>query len=253
MDKPAAKPIRLYHFTSKEFAIQDIVKQRLKIARIMELNDPFEFVGADLENRMWRATMNGMKEAYNDKFGLICFSRTWRDPVQWSHYADHHKGICLGFDVPPHLPVQVNYVRSRSPIPIAPHEINLDPDDPVLTEIFKSAMRTKFAHWSYEDEFRLFTDLNEAEYNVAAEKNLYFANFNVGLTLREVIVGANCTSTPEEISEALTEYKGVVVRKARPAYRTFRMVEQKHELYWKYPPERSVYDPSPVIVINKES
>jgi hypothetical protein len=36
--------LRVYHFTSAEFAKDDIVHRRLKVARISELNDPFEFL-----------------------------------------------------------------------------------------------------------------------------------------------------------------------------------------------------------------
>jgi hypothetical protein len=35
---------RVYYFTSAEFARDDIVHGRLKVARISELNDPFEFL-----------------------------------------------------------------------------------------------------------------------------------------------------------------------------------------------------------------
>ena len=26
--------------------------------------------------------------------GMLCFSKGWHNPVQWSHYTDKHKGIC---------------------------------------------------------------------------------------------------------------------------------------------------------------
>ena len=31
--------------------------------------------------------------------GLVWFSANWNNPVQWSHYADHHRDLCLGFKV----------------------------------------------------------------------------------------------------------------------------------------------------------
>jgi hypothetical protein len=42
---------------------------------------------------------------------MLCFSRDWHNPVQWSHYADKHRGICLGFDVPDSLLVPVQYTK----------------------------------------------------------------------------------------------------------------------------------------------
>ena len=40
-------------------------------------------------------------------------SRSWHNPVQWSHYASKHTGICLGFDVPDEHLGEVTYSRTR--------------------------------------------------------------------------------------------------------------------------------------------
>ncbi len=40
----------VYHFTSSEFALKALRDRRLKIARINELNDPFELCAADFTN-----------------------------------------------------------------------------------------------------------------------------------------------------------------------------------------------------------
>lgn len=37
----------VYHFISSEFALKALRDRRLKISRINELNDPFEFCAAD--------------------------------------------------------------------------------------------------------------------------------------------------------------------------------------------------------------
>jgi hypothetical protein len=36
-------------------------------------------------------------------------SRSWENPVLWSHYAEGHKGVCLGFDVKEELLEEVKY------------------------------------------------------------------------------------------------------------------------------------------------
>lgn len=33
------------------------------------------------------------------RFGLLCFSEVWDSILLWSHYAEKHAGIVLGFDV----------------------------------------------------------------------------------------------------------------------------------------------------------
>ena len=39
--------MKLFHLLDSEFGLQDLRKQRLKIARLDDLNDPFELVAAD--------------------------------------------------------------------------------------------------------------------------------------------------------------------------------------------------------------
>ena len=54
-----------------------------------------------------------MKTQLNETKGLICFSRTWSNPLLWGHYAEKHTGIALGFDVPDQLLSQVLYTSQR--------------------------------------------------------------------------------------------------------------------------------------------
>ncbi len=91
--------MRLYHFTNAEYGLSNLREKHLKISRIDQLNDPFEFMGADLSNGDLRKEIEISKDRYNETMGLLCFSKNWDNPVQWGHYADGHKGLCLGFDV----------------------------------------------------------------------------------------------------------------------------------------------------------
>lgn len=227
-------PLRLYHFTTATFGLDDIVKQRLKIALINELNDPFELVGCDLNDKHWRKSFRQYKAEMHEKFGMVCFSRNWEDPVQWGHYADRHRGVCLGFDVNPIHAKQVSYVRSRVPIPYE-EDLAISTSGQKNTNLeafFGPLLYTKFAHWSYEDEFRMWSALNEFEVGPNGQK-LYFMNFDQGLALREVIVGSESTLTRDDVTKALSAFKGVEVSKARPAFRSFKIVKQKNPRLWK--------------------
>ena len=37
--------LRLYYFTGVEFGLENVRRRRLKISRLMQLNDPFEMGG----------------------------------------------------------------------------------------------------------------------------------------------------------------------------------------------------------------
>ena len=52
----------------------------------------------------------------SDRFGLLCFTKHWRNPVLWSHYADTHRGLCLGFEVDDTVSVRVRYTAKRKTI-----------------------------------------------------------------------------------------------------------------------------------------
>jgi hypothetical protein len=208
--------MRVFHFLNVEFGLKDLAERRLKIARIMELNDPFEFLGAELSNRERRAGLRLTKKSLSQANGLLCFAKSWHNPVLWGHYADKHRGMCFGFDIPDDLAEQVSYVNSRFRWPIA------------LDEHFvKRLLFTKFAHWSYEDEYRVYVSLENEE------NGLYFAEFSEKLTLKQVIVGSESTVSRSQLTDALGELRsGVEVFKARAAFKSFRVVENEKPSLW---------------------
>jgi hypothetical protein len=86
----------------------------LKLALIDSLNDPFEFLGVASRDSNVRRQYRFLKDGFARYMGLLCFSENWRNPVQWSHYAERHRGICLGFDVSPTVELRkVVYVDER--------------------------------------------------------------------------------------------------------------------------------------------
>ena len=115
---------RVYKFLPEEWARDNIEKQRIKISRFCDLNDPFELSPFDLSNGDQRdALIHARKEFSGGGRGLLCFSFKWSNPLLWAHYADKHKGICLGFDLPDKDIRHVAYVSTRLPFP-NPSELN---------------------------------------------------------------------------------------------------------------------------------
>ena len=107
--------MRVYHFLNVDHGLDNLRHRRLRISRIIELNDPFEFLGVDLSDRTFRQAFWETKRQLSKTNGLLCFSKTWRNPVLWEHYADKHRGLCLGFDVPKALLEKIKYVKLRLP------------------------------------------------------------------------------------------------------------------------------------------
>jgi hypothetical protein len=182
----------------------------------MELNDPFEFLGADLANLEQRRALRQTKEHMSKMCGLLCFSKSWHNPVLWGHYADKHRGMCLGFDVPSDLLRQVCYVNSRLVW------------QKIVDEAFvQRLLFTKFVHWSYEDEYRMFLSFD------TVIDGFHYAEFSEKLKLRQVIVGAEADIKRAEVASALGDLATCVeVFKARAAFRSFRIVQNKDGTLW---------------------
>ncbi|EKU73441.1 MULTISPECIES: DUF2971 domain-containing protein [Sphingomonadales] len=216
--------MRLYHFVPAEHGISNIERRRLKIATFDQLNDPFELLAVASRTADERAAFRHAKAQMAERAGLLCFSRKWHNPVQWSHYAGKHSGLCLGFDVADDIVKPVQYQAKRVPFDPA----ILDDEEKGLAFMLELSC-IKFTHWKYEDEVRAFVGLEDMD----RESGKYFAEFSPKLALREVIVGAACTVTRVELARALGDLAGEVrQRKARLAFRSFRVVTQQKKDYW---------------------
>ena len=259
--------MRLYHFLNERYGLEDLREKRLKIGRIMELNDPFEFMGVDLADSSFRESMENTKKDLSEEFGILCFSESWNDPVQWAHYADGHKGLCLGFDIPDCLLAEVNYVDERLPVdrfvaeqkaygdklvgemgdyigqPASRDEFETKKkefiemkkeqwrkeaeSDKEGKDLMMKILSTKFSHWSYEKEYRIFTLLKNEEID-----GLYYSNFSDQLKLTEVIVGVRSCVNRNKIEDALGEMAGSVeASKIRADFRAFVVVRDENNAF----------------------
>jgi hypothetical protein len=153
----------------------------------------------------------------------VCFSADWCDPVSWAHYSDKHRGLCLGFEVPEikgdvenNESGRVCYVQKPLSFPSNFEQLG----DSERFEIMRKILITKFTHWAYENEIRVWVPLQNEE------KSIHYLEFDEKLRLVEVIIGARCKVPQNEITQALGALAGKVkIIKARAAYNKFGMVE----------------------------
>jgi hypothetical protein len=156
------------------------------------------------------------------------------NPVQWSHYGDRHRDICLGFDVVCSSMTKVRYVDER----IKPNLRAMKKMGPDAVAHMLDLLTLKFRHWEYEQEYRLFVRLNDKN----EESDLYFYDFGAGkeVKLQEVIVGALSPVSPEQVAKVLGDLSpGVKAQKATLAFRTFDVVRQRNQDLWR-PSQRRV-------------
>ena len=256
--------MRLYHFIDEKYGLEDLREKHLKVARISDLNDPTEFLAAELSTEEFRHAMESMKESLSNDYGILCFSENWKSLVQWAHYANKHKGLCLGFDIPDHFLSKVDYVESR----LSADEILARSE--ILSEQLEEKMDAFIGQPTSRDEFerqkrkfieeecpRLLRQQTESdqedrafmkrvlttkgvewryekEWRIFSRldscehiKDLYFVKFpSEELTLREVITGSRSDVTCKQIEDALGRMADCVnIRKARMSRSEYAVVE----------------------------
>ncbi len=101
------------------------------------------------------------REAMMDQIlRVVCFSAAEATPLDeilmWSHYADSHRGVRIGFRFPKGItwPFKISPVRYQK----ARVEIDLSSEPSIIQEQLILAIKTKSTAWAYEREHRLITN-----------------------------------------------------------------------------------------------
>jgi len=211
--------VRVFHFLNADHGQDDIARRRVRISRFRDLNDPFELLAVKNEDEKFRKGLRSWGEHFDKVYGLLCFSRDWHNPLLWGHYADKHRGLCLGFDLADTLVRRVNYVSERIPLRFEKG----DPSRALDKGFVEHLLLTKYEHWRYEDEVRVLIELSPKLPN---EKGSYFFPFSGKLVLRNVILGARCKLSIDRVrKDVRSGYgKAASVTQARLAFKRFAVV-----------------------------
>ena len=214
--------MRLFHLLSAENALDDIRNHRIIISLIGSLNDPYDLVGVASRDPELTASLVRAKSDIARTQGMVCFSKSWKNPVIWSHYGIKHTGIGLGFDVSEEHAMVVEYLTA--PIPEAAfRNAFLSGVEARKESMTRRLLTVKFESWRYEKEYRIFADLNEAD-----EQRRYWSEFGPDtVQLREVIVGLRCETSVVEVEQILKDHgygTEVTVTQAKLSPDRFEMV-----------------------------
>ena len=216
--------MRVYKFLNRHFALKSMRERRLKVSRLSALNDPFEMFPFDLSHRDARIALLMTLSEMDRINGLICFSRTWANPVIWAHYADQHRGICLGFDIPDGFVREIAYKKDRESFPM---DLG-DREPPEKLAIMERLLFTKFEDWRYEDEMRVSIRL---DWSTVSADGLFFKEWDADLRLAEVVVGLRSPTCRRELEQALHGYSQPVdFIRAAAADESFAVVRDRDAL-----------------------
>ncbi|WP_339118374.1 DUF2971 domain-containing protein [Halomonas sp. BMC6] len=180
--------------------------------------------------------LNGAVERFVQSVGIYSLSKTPRDALLWSHYADGHRGVCLGFeteeldiervfisdhveyrDQPAYKDIFLELVEELGSFvrPWDGHNYSDELGDEFYTQQLSRLMRgnllVKSQKWQYEQEYRL----------VSGEAGLHTFPPQA---LKEIVLGNKIS--PEDyhtISNILSHpaYQHVELKKAQHIAGTF--------------------------------
>lgn len=156
-----------------------LLNRELWFASPATLNDPFEAESSmhEVLDAVWaryplQLEERKIFEEYLCKrlssVGICSFSKARKNQLMWSHYADEHKGVCIGFKeykIRPRgshiFPIDVTY-QDNYPYKDIIERFNyfeqfsgLNKLSDVAGDILYSMIGTKYTSWKYERERRL--------------------------------------------------------------------------------------------------
>jgi len=218
----------VYRYLPEEFGLRALQQQKWKIARLLELNDPFDCQpilsrnsGAD---EVLASDDAYFRELY-DSIGILCYCSSINDPVIWSHYADSHRGIALGFEFKPTdglLKVKYPKYDSRA---------HLDGDDldrlkkenydEALLKVVSDAFTKKAKSWEYEREYRHFIYLKGCD----MIGSHYFRDMPLP-NLRRIVLGVRSHVTESDVRRIMSRWQipcNVEIAKAQTDPKSYRI------------------------------
>jgi hypothetical protein len=209
-----------YHFISEKYALDVVSDQCLKLSLFNDLNDPFELLASELQTPESRQEAILFKNSMSSKYGILCFSENWKNPLLWSHYANKHKGVSLEFSIKDEISLPVNYRQNRFKIDF---QAKKNSKTPVTKKETEGLWLTKYISWNYEEEIRVICSQNEC----FKKDGLLFYPLNDEIVLEAIILGPLCGITIPEIEERVPKKMSLKVVKSRLAFKSFNIVEQK--------------------------
>ena len=170
----------LYKYIDIDGALKLIKNQTFKFSNPRDFNDPFDLY-EKLIDFSKNDTLSPVNMARRDKrraetasdkvkikllqhqwrklrsnYGISCFSKTYKNILMWSHYADKHTGVCIGFYIDAlklmddgFITFAVEYKDNFMPLPFSDIDIN------VRLNSIMQYLSLKAAYWSYEEEIRM--------------------------------------------------------------------------------------------------
>ena len=223
----AIPPFNFYDLTSENIylKIYDLIKYKYpkkserelkKICKEKLLDDIY---GNKFINKLRKL----LREGAEKEFGIVSLTSKKDDLLMWSHYADDHKGFCIGYDVKK-LIDSIDYnekIIGPNPTACIQEKINYSKVIPEFSlfdrdyEKVVNLLTTKSIDWKYEDEYRILK-INSCNKTIKLDDE----------TIKEIILGCKMNnSVKQEIREIVNNnLHGTKILEANMSLKKFKLI-----------------------------
>ena len=191
----------------------------MKFEKPSNFNDPFdccptnfsEVVDDEFPHLVGSEINSFSQTAISTTTGIACFTLHANSMLMWSHYGDQHRSVCVGFDFnvlkdnPPKNDTGGTLYAGIDKVEYT--EIRPDEDNP-------GCLTQKAKVWSYEDEYRIISNVGPGVWNVPVS------------SIKEIVIGARVTPQLQKkiVEMAKKTAPSVVIKRAVLHMRTFDLV-----------------------------
>ncbi|MEM7358263.1 MAG: DUF2971 domain-containing protein [Pseudomonadota bacterium] len=156
----------------------EMVRFKKLLERLWYLSGNPDYASNKLKNRdrIYRQSLSNEIKKHLGKYfsgtGVLSMARSHSSMLMWSHYADNHKGVCLGYDINRRHGQRVYRARYDLPRKI-PFELiedwRLGGSTSAEKELRAHFFLTKSKDWVYENEYRLLRSPDGKESGIGAD------------------------------------------------------------------------------------
>lgn len=170
----------------------------------------------DFKNSVLKSIFHNIKT----ELWISCFCREYNEILMWSHYADKHKGLCIGFNLDGLLET-FKFIKSNVNYPDNFSKVDYCANPEKALEYFVS---TKAKNWKYENEIRLRTNKENIEFIDNPLKGITKISPK---SISEIYIGNKTELTDCELSDIISKYgnNGIKIRKMKLNKNEYSLIE----------------------------
>ncbi len=144
-----------------ESAVQfKLLRSNTSLRQVLKKHPIFKSDEINIDNAMLKSIAKKIASC-----GVVSLSETHRNILMWAHYADEHRGLCIGYHTNGFETSKINYDSSRYD-PIDDH-LNIGDFNIWTNQVAKKILTTKSDEWIYEKEHRIIHPINQCDYFIS--------------------------------------------------------------------------------------